>query len=128
MTPTVVCTPQIKTCIIGSLNQLGVPANLQGYEYLKSAIEILLETPQAIRRITTELYPKIAEEHQTTTKRVERSIRHAIEVAFDRTSIENLHSVFGGCISLESGRVTNAEFVSILTEKIRVELGAYDEV
>lgn len=126
-TPKIEVTPENKKLIINVLNKFGVPASLAGYEYLKTGIEILLQEPCLIHRITKGLYPKIAEEYNTKGTCIERSIRHAVEVVFDRNSPEYLEDYFGGCLSLDNGKLTNSEFMDIVAEKVRMEAGAYDK-
>lgn len=125
-TPIIEYTPETTKAIINCLNKFGVPANLLGYEYLKSALKLALTDPTAIHSMTKYLYPTVAKDFGTTRNRVEWSIRHAVEVSFNRLSACTIEDTFGMCIPVEKGKVTNREFIAILAEKIRVELGAYD--
>ncbi len=94
------------------MKELGIPANLKGYNYLIEAISILLTDKEMYDgAITKELYPAIAKKYKTTSSRVERAIRHAIEVATDRASVEIMYKIFGMTASADSGRLTNSEFI-----------------
>lgn len=124
-TPTLEVTINTEVVIIRNLTNLGVPANLMGYEYLKFGLSKILENPVTIRRMTKELYPTIAQEYGTTPSRVERAIRHAVEVMFDRVDHELLIEYFGNTISLKKDKPTNSEFLAQVAEHIRIELGAY---
>ena len=107
--------------IIAMLRKLGVPANLLGYEYLKTAIELCLADKSAINRMTKQLYPAIAKTHDTTPSRVERAIRHAIETAFDKGDTDVLQDIFGYTISSSRGKPTNSEFIATVVEELRLE-------
>lgn len=107
--------------IIHTLRELGVPAHLEGYEYLKEAFQICLDDAKAIRGITKILYPKIAKSFDTTPSRVERAIRHAIEVAWSRGDLDVFTQYFGNSISPERGKPTNSEFIATVVEAIRME-------
>ena len=112
--------------IITMLRKLGVPANLLGYEYLKTAIELCLADKSAINRMTKQLYPAVAKHHGTTASRAERAIRHAIETAFDKGDTAVLQDIFGYTISSSRGKPTNGEFIATVVEELRLE-GADDE-
>ena len=103
------------------LQEVGVPANLLGYEYLKSALSICMDDPAAIRGMTTNLYPAIATAHGTTASRVERGVRHAIQVCWERCDISALASVFGPVVGAREKRPANAEFIAALAEQLRTE-------
>lgn len=124
-TPTLEVTINTEVVIIRNLTNLGVPANLMGYEYLKFGLSKVLENPVIIRRMTKELYPAIAQEYGTTPSQVERAIRHAVEVMFDRVDPELLRKYFGNTISIKKDKPTNSEFLAQVAEHIRIELGAY---
>lgn len=124
-TPTIEVTINTEVTIIRNLTNLGVPANLKGYEYLKSGLSKVLENPIIIQGMTKELYPAIAKEYGTTPSRVERAIRHAVEVMFDRVDPELLKEYFGNTISLKKDKPTNSEFLAQVAEYIRIELGVY---
>lgn len=104
-----------------ALQEIGVPAHLVGYEYLKSALSICIDDPTAIRAMTTGLYPAIAETHSTTASKVERGIRHAIETCWDRCSISTLANIFGPVVGARKKRPANAEFIAALAEHLRME-------
>lgn len=104
------------------LHEIGVPAHIKGYYYLRSAIMWATNDKHLIEAITKELYPGIAEEFHTTASRVERAIRHAIEVAWGRGDIEILHKWFGWTVSSTRGKPTNSEFIALVSDKLRLEM------
>ena len=106
--------------IIATLLELGVPAHLSGYEYLKQALQICLDDPKAIRDITKVIYPTIARSFDTTPARVERAIRHAIEVTWYRGNSEILARYFGNTVS-PNAKPANGQFIAQVAEKIRME-------
>lgn len=103
------------------LKMAGIPASLSGYEYLKVAISKVLDNPSLIHSITTQLYPLCAEECGTTSSKLERAIRHAIEVGFDRGNTEYLQKLFGYTTSAMKGKATNSEFIATMAEDIRLD-------
>ena len=103
------------------LKELGVPASIQGYEYIRTAVKLIIEDESKYRWKTTALYFAIAREYDTTPSRVERSIRHAIEVAFVRMPVEAIQKYFGNSISYRSGKATNSEFIATIVEHIKME-------
>lgn len=103
------------------LHELGVPANLKGYQYLRCAIMQTCKDMDLLSKVTKMLYPKIATEFQTTPSRVERGIRHAIEVAWNRGNTHVIHKIFGYTISVERSKPTNTEFIAMLSDKIQLE-------
>lgn len=107
-----------------ALQEIGVPAHLVGYEYLKSALSICMGDPTAIRDMTTGLYPAIAEVHGTTPSKVERGIRHAIETCWDRCDIGTLAKAFGPAVGAREKRPANAEFIAVVAERLRMEESA----
>jgi two-component system response regulator (stage 0 sporulation protein A) len=113
-------TDEMKINISRVLHKIGVPANIKGYSYLRSSIEASVINPNIINAITKKLYPTIAKEFQTTSSRVERAIRHAIEVAWDRGDVDFLNKIFGSTINNEKGKPTNSEFIAILSDKMRL--------
>lgn len=123
-TPTTEITPDVREEIIRSLRELGTPANVKGYAYLKSALEILLFSPNAMESITKALYPAIALMHDTTSSRVERAIRHAVEVTYDRNDPDTLSRLLG-ISDWEKGKLTNSEFLAAVAENIRLKLNRY---
>lgn len=107
--------------IADRLKLIGVPANLLGYEYLKVAISKVLDNQQLIHSVTTKLYPMCAEECGTTSSKLERAIRHAIEVGFERGNTEYLQKLFGYTTSAMKGKATISEFVATVVEDIRLD-------
>ena len=103
------------------LHQIGVPAHIKGYHYLRDAIIMSVEDREMISSVTKMLYPGIAKAHGTTSSRVERAIRHAIEVAWDRGDVDTLNSYFGYTIHNLRGKPTNSEFIAMISDKIRLE-------
>lgn len=106
--------------ITSVLHNLGIPAHIKGFVYLRSAISMTVEDPDLINYVTKLLYPKVAREYSTTTSRVERAIRHAIEVAWDRGELDTLNSYFGYTISRQRGKPTNSEFIAMISDKLRL--------
>ena len=102
------------------LHDMGVPAHVKGYQYLRDAILRCLADAQMIGNITKELYPKIAEKYDTTPSRVERAIRHAIELAWGRGNVDLMTEYFGYTINLEKGKPTNSEFIAMVSDRIRL--------
>ena len=102
------------------IHEIGVPAHIKGYQYLRKAIMMSVEDPSMLSSITKILYPTIAKRFQTTSSRVERAIRHAIEVAWSRGKMETLDSLFGYTIDIGKGKPTNSEFIALIADKIRL--------
>lgn len=107
--------------ITNMIHEIGVPAHIKGYHYLREAILICVQNEEMISAVTKLLYPEVAKHFNTTASRVERAIRHAIEVAWDRGDIDVLNSYFGYTIHNERGKPTNSEFIAMLTDKLRLE-------
>ncbi len=103
------------------IHQLGVPAHIKGYKFLRDAIVLSVEEPTVINAITKILYPTIAKENNTRPTRVERAMRHAIEVAWTRGDIDIINSYFGYTIHSQKGKPTNSEFIAMIADKIRLE-------
>ena len=103
------------------LKYAGIPVSLLGYEYLKVAVSKVLDNPQLIHSITTKLYPLCADECGTTSSKLERAIRHAIEVGFERGNTEYLQKLFGYTASAMKGKATNSEFIATMAEDIRLD-------
>ena len=103
------------------IHEIGVPAHVKGYQYLRDAIMLVTEEINYLGAVTKELYPTIAQKHDTTASRVERAIRHAIELAWDRGDIDKINKVFGYTISGEKGKPTNSEFIAIIADRLRLE-------
>ena len=102
------------------IHEIGVPAHIKGYQYLREAIMMSVNEIDMLSSITKVLYPTIAEKYDTTPSRVERAIRHAIEVAWNRGRMETLNSLFGYTISQGKGKPTNSEFIALIADKIRL--------
>ena len=115
-------TVTLEAKITAVLIEIGVPCHIKGHNYLISAIDAAVHDPDIINAITKELYPKVAEAHGTTSSRVERAIRHAIEGAWDRGDIENLQEYFGSTVSSAKGKPTNSEFIARIAQVIRLRL------
>jgi len=102
------------------IHQMGVPAHIKGYQYLRDAILCVVEEINLLGAITKELYPMIAQKYNTTPSRVERAIRHAIELAWDRGNVEMMNKFFGYTINVERGKPTNSEFIAMVADKMRM--------
>ena len=102
------------------IHELGVPAHIKGYQYLREAIMMSVEDMDMLNSITKILYPSIAKKFETTPSRVERAIRHAIEVAWSRGKMETLDALFGYTINTGKGKPTNSEFIALIADKIRL--------
>lgn len=124
-TPRIEVNQDIMKMILDDLSYAGVPGNIRGYEYLKVGIGLLLEEPTLQYSITRELYPTIAEICNTTRSRVERSIRHAVELSFDRITPDVYYKIWGCTINQYRGKATNSEFMAKIAERIRLKAGAY---
>lgn len=103
------------------IHQMGIPAHIKGYQYLRDAIIMVMYDLDLLGAITKELYPSIAEKYETTPSRVERSIRHAIELAWNRGNVDLINNYFGYTINIERGKPTNSEFIAMLADKLRLE-------
>ncbi len=106
------------------IHEIGVPAHIKGYQYLREAIMMSVEDPTMISSITKILYPTIAKRFQTTSSRVERAIRHAIEVAWSRGRMETLDALFGYTVDTGKGKPTNSEFIALIADRIRLSYRA----
>ena len=103
------------------IHEIGVPAHIKGYQYLREAIMMSVEDSEMMGSITKILYPTIAKKYRTTASRVERAIRHAIEVAWNRGRMETLDDMFGYTINTGKGKPTNSEFIALIADTIRLE-------
>ena len=103
------------------IHEIGVPAHIKGYQYLREAFMMSVEDVEMLGSITKILYPTIAKKYQTTPSRVERAIRHAIEVAWSRGRMETLDALFGYTINTGKGKPTNSEFIALIADKIRLQ-------
>ena len=113
-------TKPLEIRISDALHMIGIPAHIKGYAYLRCAIAMAVKNPEIINFVTKSLYPSVAKEFGTSTSRVERAIRHAIEVAWDRGDVETLNSLFGYTISRQRGKPTNSEFIALIADKLRL--------
>ena len=106
------------------IHEVGVPAHIKGYQYLRDGIIMAVEDIEVINQITKQLYPDLAKKYHTTASRVERAIRHAIEVAWGRGQLEVVESIFGYTVNANKGKPTNSEFIAMISDKLRLELKA----
>lgn len=114
-----VTEPELEAAIKDMLHQLGIPAHLRGYRYMVTAIRAAIEDDEMLECVTKLLYPHVAKEHSSTASRVERALRHAIEVAWARGSIEAQDRLFGNTVSLKKGKPTNSEFIATVAGSIQ---------
>ena len=112
----------IETLVTSIIHEIGVPAHIKGYQYLREAIIIAVNDMDVINAITKVLYPQVAKTFQTTPSRVERAIRHAIEVAWDRGDLDTLQRFFGYTVSNTKGKPTNSEFIALIADKLSLQL------
>jgi len=112
----------IENLVTGIIHEIGVPAHIKGYQYLREAIIIAVNDMDVINAITKVLYPQVAKTFQTTPSRVERAIRHAIEVAWDRGDLDTLQRFFGYTVSNTKGKPTNSEFIALIADKLQLQL------
>ncbi len=103
------------------LHELGIPSHIKGYQYIREAIGIIYERPETIGGITKELYPELAEKFDTTVSRVERAIRHAIEVSWNRGSWDLMEEIFGHSVDIDKAKPTNSEFIVTIADKLKLE-------
>jgi two-component system response regulator (stage 0 sporulation protein A) len=102
------------------IHEIGIPAHIKGYHYLREAIMMVVEEVDLLGSVTKILYPRIADRFETTSSRVERAIRHAIEVAWSRNNIETIKKFFGYTINTERGKPTNSEFIALVADRLRL--------
>ena len=112
----------IEAMVTNIIHEIGVPAHIKGYQYLREAIIIAVGDMEVINAITKVLYPQVAKAFQTTPSRVERAIRHAIEVAWDRGDLDTLQRFFGYTVSNTKGKPTNSEFIALIADKLQLQL------
>lgn len=110
----------LETQVTKIIHQIGVPAHIKGYQYLRTAIMMTVENSDLINSITKELYPSVAKAYGTTSSRVERAIRHAIEVAWDRGDVDVINSYFGYTVQSTRGKPTNSEFIALISDNLRL--------
>ena len=114
--------PGLRVQVTEILHQIGVPAHIKGYHYLRDSILMAIEDPEIINAVTKQLYPSVAKRYNTTSSRVERAIRHAIEVAWDRGDVDVLNSYFGYTIHNTRGKPTNSEFIAMIADKLCLQM------
>lgn len=114
-------TLSMETQITAIIHDVGVPAHIKGYQYLREAILIAVEDIDVINAVTKVLYPEVARRYNTTPSRVERAVRHAIETAWDRGDLETLQRYFGYTVSNTKGKPTNSEFIAMIADRIRLQ-------
>ena len=114
-------TENMEIVVTDVIHQLGVPAHIKGYHYLREAILSSIEDPELLESVTKLLYPTVAKRFDTTSSRVERAIRHAIEIAWDRGNLDTLNAFFGYTVNTCKGKSTNSEFIALITDKLRLQ-------
>ena len=113
---------KLEALVTNIIHEVGVPAHIKGYQYLREAIMMVVNNIEVINQITKQLYPEIAKKYHTTPSRVERAIRHAIEVAWGRGQSATMENIFGYTVSSTKGKPTNSEFIAMIADKLRLEL------
>lgn len=111
----------LETRVTDMIHEIGIPAHIKGYHYLRDAIMMAVEDMDVLNAVTKVLYPTVAKKHQTTASRVERAIRHAIEVAWSRGKLDTLDELFGYTVSNGKGKPTNSEFIALIADTLRLE-------
>lgn len=120
--PEVPAQPQLEAQVTAILHEIGVPAHIKGYQYVREAIIITAGDMDAINAVTKVLYPEVARRFSTTPSRVERAIRHAIEVAWDRGDLETLQKYFGYTVNSAKGKPTNSEFIAMIADRLHLRI------
>jgi len=118
----------IESMVTSMIHEIGVPAHIKGYQYLREAIMLAVKDMEVINAITKVLYPQVAKTFATTPSRVERAIRHAIEVAWDRGDLETLQRFFGYTVSNSKGKPTNSEFIALIADKLQLQLKSMESL
>ncbi len=111
----------MKVVVTDIIHQIGIPAHIKGYHYLREAILLSLENEEMLESVTKQLYPTVAKKFSTTASRVERAIRHAIETAWDRGDLDMIQNLFGYTVSVGKGKPTNSEFIALITDNLRLK-------
>jgi len=111
----------IEYVVTDIIHQIGIPAHVKGYHYLRTAILLSVDNSEMINCVTKMLYPTVARQYSTTPSRVERAIRHAIEIAWDRGNVDTLNSFFGYTVHTSKGKPTNSEFIALIADKLRLK-------
>ncbi|MGN1299561.1 MAG: sporulation transcription factor Spo0A [Candidatus Scatovivens sp.] len=112
----------LEAMVTNIIHEVGVPAHIKGYQYLRDGIIMAIKDIDVINQITKSLYPDLAKKYKTTSSRVERAIRHAIEVAWSRGQVETVENIFGYTVNANKGKPTNSEFIAMIADKLRLEL------
>lgn len=112
----------LEALVTNMIHEVGVPAHIKGYQYLRDGIIMVIQDIDVLNQITKQLYPDLAKKHKTTPSRVERAIRHAIEVAWSRGRIDIMENVFGYTVNANKGKPTNSEFIAMIADKLRLEM------
>ena len=118
----VLSLPTLEAEVTAILHEVGVPAHIKGYQYVREAIIIVVQNMDAINAVTKVLYPEVAKRFNTTPSRVERAIRHAIEVAWDRGDLETLQGYFGYTVNSAKGKPTNSEFIAMIADRLQLRM------
>ena len=111
----------LQVSITKILHELGIPSHIKGYQYIREGIGIVFENPDTIGGITKELYPELADKYDTTVSRVERAIRHAIEVSWNRGDWDLMEEIFGHSVDIDKAKPTNSEFIVTIADKLRLD-------
>jgi len=111
----------LEALVTNIIHEVGVPAHIKGYQYIREAIMLAVENEDILNSVTKALYPSLSQKFNTTPSRVERAIRHAIELAWNRGKLETLDSLFGYTVKTDKGKPTNSEFIAIIADKLRLE-------
>lgn len=112
----------IETSVTNTIHELGVPSHIKGYAYIKEAIMMVIEDRECLSGVTKILYPSIAKKYQTTPSRVERAIRHAIEVSWSRGNLDFINKIFKYTVNSNKGKPTNSEFIALVSEVVKIEM------
>ena len=110
----------VQTKVTQIMRDVGVPAHIKGYQYIRDAIIMAVKDREIISAVTKRLYPELAKNHKTTPSRVERAIRHAIEVAWNRGKVDTINKLFGYTINMRKGKPTNSEFIAMVADTLRL--------
>lgn len=116
-----ISSKSLEAKITNIIHEIGVPAHIKGYLYLREAITMVVDNVELLSAVTKELYPSIAKKFNTTPSRVERAIRHAIEVAWSRGKVDTINNLFGYTVNTDKGKPTNSEFIAMVADKLRLE-------
>ena len=119
---TTVVRPSLEAEVTAIIHEVGIPAHIKGYQYVREAIILTVQDMEMINAVTKMLYPEVARRFHTTPSRVERAIRHAIEVAWDRGDLETLQSYFGYTVNSAKGKPTNSEFIALIADKLQLQI------